>query len=283
MRHHSRADDSDRDIQHAGLTKVGRNQGPAHFQEARPGLRQNEDLDEVAHRDRGDQQNDHGLDGAHPESLQGEEQQHVQAGDDDRPEERDMEQQVEGDGAAQHFRQVACADGHFAHQPVGPARPPRIPVAAALGEVLAGHHAESRGNYLHENGHQAGQADHPQQPVLELSATLQVRPPVAGVHVANADQNRRPDESPPLLPESGLMVRHLDGAMHPLQRDVAAVATCLGRYWTMRIVPSLRFCIHSSTNRRTDGAVCATPTLTTVKKGLQAVHLSSISDILFDP
>ena len=161
---------------------------------------------------------DHGLDGPHPEPLQGQQQQHVQARDDDRPQQRNMEQQVEGDGAAQHLGQVAGADGHFAHQPVGPAGPAGIPVAAALGEVLAGHHAQPGGDDLHEDGHQAGQADHPQQPVLELRAALQVGAPVAGVHVADADQNRRPDERPPLLPEAGLMVRHLDGAVHPLQR-----------------------------------------------------------------
>ena len=101
----------------------------------------------------------------------------------------------------------------------------RIPVAAALGEVLAGDHAQPGGDHLHEDGHQAGQADHPQEPVLELRAALQVGSPVAGVHVADADQNGRPDEGPPLLPEAGLMVRHLDGAVHAFQRHVARVAT----------------------------------------------------------
>ena len=139
-----------------------------------------------------------------PKLLQGQQQQHVQAGDDDRPEQRDMEQQVEGHRTSQHLRQIAGADGHLAHQPVGPARPPRIPVAAALRQILAGHHAQPGGDHLHEDGHQAGQPDHPQQPVLELSAALQVGSPVAGVHVADADQNRRPDEGPPLLPEAGL-------------------------------------------------------------------------------
>ena len=122
----------------------------------------------------------------------------------------------------EHLGQVAGADGNLAHQPVGPAGPARIPVAAALGEVLAGHDAQTGGNHLHENGHQAGQSDDPQQPVLELGAALQVGAPVAGVHVADADQNGRPGKRPQLPPEAGLMVGHFHGAMHLFQGDVAA-------------------------------------------------------------
>src|SRR5208337_3886663 len=114
------------------------------------------------------------------------------------------------------------ADGHFAHQPVRPTRPPGIPVAATLGEVLARHHAQTSGNYLHEDRHQTGKSDHPQEPVLVLSATLQVGPPVAGVHVADTDQNRGANKSPPLFPEASLMMRHSDGTVHPFQRHVAA-------------------------------------------------------------
>ena len=84
------------------------------------------------------------------------------------------------------------------------------------------------GNYLHEDRHQAGESDHPQEPVLVLSAALQVGPPVAGVHVADADQNRGADESPPLLPKAGLMMRHIDGTVHAFQRHVAAALSARG-------------------------------------------------------
>ena len=151
------------DVEHARLTKARRQPARAHLQKARLRLRKHEDLDEVADRDCRDQQQNDGLDGAHAKPLQGQQQQHVEAGDDDRPEQRDVEQQIERDGAAQHFGQVAGADRHFAHQPVGPTGPAGIPVAAALREVFAGDHAQARGDDLHEDGHQAGQAHHPQQ------------------------------------------------------------------------------------------------------------------------
>src|SRR5882724_6376933 len=98
-----------------------------------------------------------------------------------------MEQQVEGYGTPQDLRQIAGANGHLAHQPIWPARPLGIPVAATLGEVLAGDHTQSGGNHLHEDGHEAGRYNHPPEPVLELSAALKVRSPVTGIHVADTD------------------------------------------------------------------------------------------------
>ena len=66
-------------------------------------------------------------------------------------------------------------------------------------------------------------ANHPQQAVFELSTALQIRPPVSRIHVADTDENRRPDKRAPLLPEAGLMVRHCDGTVHSFQRDMPTV------------------------------------------------------------
>ena len=61
---------------------------------------------------------------------------------------------------------------------------------------------EPRGDHLHEDRHEAGQSDDPQQVVLELCARLQIGAPVAGIHVADADQNGRADEGAPLFARS---------------------------------------------------------------------------------
>ena len=127
-----------------------------------------------------------------------------------------MEHDVDGDRAAEHLRQIARADGHFAEQPVGPARPARIPIAATLRQVLAGHDPQTGGNDLHEDRHQAGQADHPEKTEFELRAALQVGAPVARVHVAHADEQGRSDKSPPILPETGRPRRHRHRPVHPL-------------------------------------------------------------------
>ena len=72
-----------------------------------------------------------------------------------------MKKQVERYGTSEHLRQVAGADGDFAHQPVGPTRPLGIPVAAALSEILPRHYTEPGRDNLHEDRHQAGKSDHP--------------------------------------------------------------------------------------------------------------------------
>ena len=114
---------------------------------------------------------------------------------------------VERDGAAEHFGKVAGADGNFAHQPVRPARPARIPVTTALRQILSSNDPEAGGDNLHEDRHDAGEPHHPKKSVLELRSALQVSAPVAGVHVADADEDGGPDEGPPLLPEAGLVMR----------------------------------------------------------------------------
>ena len=55
-----------------------------------------------------------------------------------------------------------------------------IPVAAALGQIFAGDDAQPGGDDLHEDRHQAGQADHPEQPVLELRTACRSVPQLPG-------------------------------------------------------------------------------------------------------
>src|SRR5262249_46590698 len=95
-----------------------------------------------------------------------------------------------------------------------------IPIAATLRQVFAGDHAEPGRDHLHEDGHDAGQRYHPQQSVFELRPAGQVSAPVARVHVPDADQNSRTNESLPLWPEGGLGLRHLDRAVQAFERDM---------------------------------------------------------------
>ena len=85
-----------------------------------------ENLDAVADADGRHEDRDHRLDHSHAQSLQGQQQQHVEGGDDNRPRHRDVEQQVQGDRAAQRFGQVGRADGDFHGDPVRPAGPARV-------------------------------------------------------------------------------------------------------------------------------------------------------------
>ena len=184
-------------------------------------LRQDEDLDEVAGADRDDEEQDDRLDRAHAVPLEREQEEDVQPGDDDRPEERNMEEQVERDRAPQDLREIARGDGDLAQEPVGPAGPSRVPVAARLCEILPGDHPQARRERLHEDGHEAGESDDPEEAVLVLRSRLEIRPPVAGVHVADADENRGPHEGPPLPEEPLGMMGDGDGAVDALEGGMA--------------------------------------------------------------
>ncbi len=186
------------------------------------GLRKHENLDEVAGRDCRHQQQDDGFNGAHPETLESEEKKYVESSDDDSPEQRDVEEQIEGDGAAEYFCQVTGTDGEFAEQPVGPAGPFGIPIAAALGKILACDDTQAGRDDLHEDGHETGEPHNPEQGVFELGATLQIRAPVSRVHVADANEDGGAHESAPLFPETRLMMGDVYGGVDVLERQVTA-------------------------------------------------------------
>ena len=51
-------------------------------------------------------------------------------------------------------------------------------------------------------------------PYLNCAPPARSVPQLPGIHVADADENRRAGESQPLPPEAGLVVRHRHGAVH---------------------------------------------------------------------
>ena len=141
MGHDGSSDDANGDVEHSCMPETREEKSPPHLQEGRSCLRQDEDLDVVADADGGDEEQNNCLDGPHPGPLEGQQQQHIEPGDDDRPEERNVKHEVNRHRAAQHFGQVAGSDGDLAKKPVGPAGPTGIPVTAALGQILTGDHS----------------------------------------------------------------------------------------------------------------------------------------------
>ncbi len=101
--HHRRPNDPDGQHEHLALRKHGHQEGAAHFREAGLRLRQDENLDEVANADGGHQDQDDRLDDAHPHAAQAEQQQHVEGGDEDGPEEGNVKEKVERHGAAENL------------------------------------------------------------------------------------------------------------------------------------------------------------------------------------
>ncbi len=115
-------------------------------------------------------------------------QQHVAAGDDHAPKDGQAEQQVQSDGRAENFGQVAGGDGDFAQGEQHVVDALRVVVVAGLGQVAAGHQAEPCAQGLQQHGHGVAHQQHPDEPVAELRAALDVGGPIAGIHVADRNQ-----------------------------------------------------------------------------------------------
>ena len=202
MRHHRGADDADRQVLHADISKSGRQQGSPHFSKAGSRLRKDKNLNKVADGDRGDQHHDHGLDHPHSEPLHTKQHEHVESRDHDGPRQGNVKQQIESDRTAQNLGQIAGRDRQFAEQPVGQSRPGRIMVAASLGKVLSHHDAEPRRANLQDDRHRARQRHDPEQIISIPGPRLEIGAPIAGIHVADTYQKRRPDERPILSPKT---------------------------------------------------------------------------------
>ncbi len=80
----------------------------------------------------------------------------------------------------------------------------RVGFAAGLGQIAAGNDAQARAERLQQDGHGVGHDQHPQQAVAEARAAFQVGGPVAGVHIADADQIGRAGEGEHAPPERDL-------------------------------------------------------------------------------
>ncbi len=91
---------------------------------------------------------------------------------------------------------------------------------------LSGRHAQPGGDHLQEDGHQAGDADDPQQAVLVFRSAGQIGAPVARIHVADADQDGRTDKGAPLPPKTGVVLRNVHRIVHSFERKMADITAC---------------------------------------------------------
>ena len=94
--------------------------------------------------DHRDQREDEGLDRADAEALQPQQQQGVGAVISTPAQQRNVEQQVEPDGRAEHLGQVAGGDGDFAQHPEREVDGARVGFAAGLRQVAAADDAQPR-------------------------------------------------------------------------------------------------------------------------------------------
>ena len=109
--------------------------------------------------DQDDQRDDERFDVAEAAVLQEEHDEHVERREADAPDERQAEEQVERDGGAEDFGEVAGGDGDLAEDPEDEGGRARVAVAAGLGEVASAGDAEAHGERLEQDRHQVGDHD----------------------------------------------------------------------------------------------------------------------------
>ena len=92
-------------------------------------------------------------------------------------------------------------------------------IATRLRQIAARGNAQLDGKMLEQDRHQVGNHDDRKQGIAELRATLQVRRPVAGVHVTDRHEKARTRKRQQFTPERR-RDRHQDAAMYLRQRNL---------------------------------------------------------------
>jgi hypothetical protein len=211
VRHHRGAEDAHGDKKHRRIRddlELGR-EAAEHRHDA--GFGEN-DFRQETPADHHNERDDERLNVAKALVLKKHHEQYVERGDAHAPDQRDAEEQIQRDGRADDFREVARADGRFAEQPEHDGDGLGVMVPAGLGEVAPGDDAELGAERLQENRHEVRDQDDGEERVAELRTAREVGGPVAGIHVADGDEIARPGEGKHLAPEAELL-RHRNGLM----------------------------------------------------------------------
>ncbi len=164
------------------------------------------------------QQDDEDFDIPELELLEIEHQQDVGCRQAHPPHQRQPEKQIEGDGRADHLREIAGRDRELAEQPQDDRRRPRIVIAARLSEIPPAGDAEPQGERLQQDRHQVRQHDHAEERVAVSRSSREVGRPVAGIHVTDRNQVTGAGEREQLLPEAA-RIRNRDRPVHFRKAD----------------------------------------------------------------
>ncbi len=221
VRHDRGADDADADVEHGRVGDDMSSGDETEQDAAEAGLGKNQ-LGGEARADGGDERDDQRLDVAKAFALQIEDGEDIERGDDAAPDERDVEEKLQGDGRADDLREIAGGDGHLAQDPEEPDGGPRIMIAAGLREVATGDDAELDAQVLQQDRHEIRDHDDREERVAELRAASEVGGPVAGIHVTDGHEETGPGKGEQLPPERGIG-RHEDAAVHLGQRNLAGL------------------------------------------------------------
>ena len=191
VRHDRRAEDADSEEDRLRALELGEDGVLRDREERRVRV---EHLDDVAEADHADHCGDRGFERPEPETLQPEDPEGRDRGEDRGREEVDAEEEVEPERGAEELGEVGRHRDHLGLDPEKHRCAPREALAADLRQVHAGGDAELRRERLDEHRHEVGGDDHPDERVAELRPSGDVRREVARVDVGDGGNEGRPEK-----------------------------------------------------------------------------------------
>ena len=216
MRHHRRADETDRERERTGVGNLRHDRMP---RRRAPIDRCDEHLDQVAKPDDADEAADDQLDWPEAETFERQDAVGDDRRDDHSDDQRHLEQQREPDGAAEELGEISRHGGDLAYDPHAPDGRPGKLLAAHFREVTPGDDAELGRQRLEQHRNQVGEQHHPEQAIAVLGARLNVGGEVAGVDIGDRGDNSRPDKGQITPQPAALALQHaLRGRTGPLSQ-----------------------------------------------------------------
>ena len=104
--------------------------------------------------------------------------QHIERGNANADQERNVEQQIQRDGRADDFGEIAGGNGDFADDPEENGDRPAEVIAAGLGQIAAGNDSKLERQSLEQDRHQVGQHDDAQKRVIVFGSAGEIGGPV---------------------------------------------------------------------------------------------------------
>ena len=212
VRHHRGAKDADGDEEFSGVGDNGRGRDES-FEYRRDVRLREEKFEAEACGDRSNQDNDQCLDVTESPLLEQEEQKNVERGDENAPNQGNVEKEIQRDGGADHLGQITSGNADFGGDPEGDGRFLPVVEPAALCEIEAGDDSQLQRESLEEHRHDAGKQDDREECVIILGASGQICGPVSGIHVAHRHQVTGACKGEQLPPKTAAF-RNLQGSVN---------------------------------------------------------------------
>ncbi len=135
---------------------------------------------------------------------------------------------MQRNGGADDLGEIAGGDGDFGEEPEEDRGAAAVGFAAGLREVALGGDAELERKALEEDRHQVGEHDDEEQGIAVARAAGEVGGPVAGIHVADGDEEAGAGEADKAAPE-GAVAGEADGGEGSGERGVGCAKRWLCR------------------------------------------------------